>query len=397
MNELIEQYEKFVVPTYKRNPLVIVSGKGSRVRDSEGKEYLDFFPGWAVSGIGHCHPYVVEAVREQVGKLIHLPNNYYNELQGLLAWTIVERSFPGKVFFCNSGAEANEAALKLARRWGRENGRFEVVAMEQSFHGRTFGALTATGQVKYRDGFGPMLPGFVYVPFGDIGAAKGELGDKTCAIIVEPVQGEGGVNPATAEYLAALRELCDERGALLIFDEVQTGMGRTGRYFSFQIFDIVPDVMTLAKGIAGGVPMGAMVAAEKVADVLSPGTHASTFGGSPLACAAALAVFRAIDEENLLANVEEMGAYLKKSLLSLKERRGIIGDVRGIGLMLGVQVKERGAEIVSACMDKGLLLNCTAEVVIRFMPALTVTREEIDEALTIFEGVLKETEGKSII
>ena len=395
MKGLVEQYDRFVIPTYKRNPLVIVRGSGSRVWDSEGKEYLDFFPGWAVSGVGHCHPLVVEAVRKQAGRLIHLPNNYYNELQGLLAETIIRHSFPGKVFFCNSGAEANEAALKLARRLGGESGKSEVVAMEQSFHGRTLGALAATGQLKYRKGFGPMLPGFRYVPFGDLPAAAEAVGDATCAIIIEPIQGEGGVNPAPAGYLETLRELCDERGALLIFDEVQTGMGRTGRYFAFQKFDVVPDAMTLAKGIAGGVPMGALVASEGVADVLQPGTHASTFGGSPLACAAALAVFRAIDEEGLLDNVAEAGGYLRGALVSLKERHGIMEDVRGIGLMLGVQVKEKGAEIVSACMERGLLLNCTADVVIRFMPALNVTRKEIDEALEIFEAVLQETENKT--
>ncbi len=385
---IIEGFNQFVMPTYKRNPVVISRAKGSKVWDVDGKEYLDLFAGWGVSGIGYCHPRVVEAIKAQVEKLIHMPNNYYNELQGKLAEKIASKSFGGKCFFCNSGAEAVEGALKLARKYGASTGRDEIIGMENSFHGRTFGALSATGQAKYREGFGPVLPGFRYVPFGDFNAVRNVFSDKTCAVIVEPIQGEGGIHVASREYFRRLRQLCSERESLLILDEVQTGVGRTGEYFGYQLYGVEPDVMTLAKVLGGGFPIGALVVQQRLGDILVPGNHASTFGGGPLACAAALAVFEAIEEENLLENVKAMGAYLQEKLMSLKLRYPVIKDVRGEGLMIGVELATDGAPIVEKCMEKGLLINCTAGKVLRFLPAMTVTRKEIDQGMEILDSVL---------
>ncbi len=388
---IIQGFEKFVMPTYKRNPVVISRARGSRVWDVDGKEYLDLFAGWGVSGIGYCHPKVVEAIKGQAEKLIHMPNNYYNELQGKLAEKIALHSFGGKCFFCNSGAEAVEGALKLVRKYGSASGRHEVITMDNSFHGRTFGALSATGQAKYRGGFGPILPGFRYVPFGDFGALKNAFSAKTCAVMVEPVQGEGGVHVASRAYFSQMRDLCSQRDVLLVFDEVQTGVGRTGEYFGYQLYGVEPDVMTLAKVLGGGFPIGAIVVQARLAEVLVPGNHASTYGGSPLACAAALAVFRAIEEENLLENVKAMGAYLREKLESLKLKHPIMKEVRGEGMMLGVELTTEGGAIAARCMERGLLINCTAGNVLRFLPAMTVSREEIDQGIRILDGVLEES------
>ena len=389
--KVIEGFDRFVMPTYKRSPVVISRAKGSKVWDVDGKEYLDLFAGWGVSGIGYCHPRVVEAIRSQAEKLIHMPNNYYNELQGRLAEKISSKSFGGKCFFCNSGAEAVEAALKLVRKYGSPSGRYEVITMENSFHGRTFGALSATGQAKHRDGFGPILPGFRYVPFGDSGALRSAFSDNTCGVMLEPIQGEGGIHVAPGEYFHEVRNLCSDRDVLMIFDEVQTGVGRTGEYFGYQLYDVEPDMMTLAKVLGGGFPVGALVVQPRLSEVLVPGNHASTFGGSPLACAAALAVFEAIEEENLLENVKAMGAYLKEKLEGLKLRHPIIKEVRGVGLMLGAELKTDGANIFTRCMEKGLLINCTAGKVLRFLPAMTITREEIDRGMQILDAVLEES------
>jgi len=388
--KIIEGFDKFVMPTYTRNPIVITRARGSRVWDTDGKEYLDLFAGWGVSGIGYCHPKVVEAIKSQAEKLIHMPNNYYNELQGELAEKISSYSFGGKCFFCNSGAEAVEGALKLVRRYGSSSGRHEVITMENSFHGRTFGALSATGQAKYREGFGPILPGFQYVPFADFSALKNAFSEKTCAVMVEPIQGEGGVHVASREYFKQMKELCSQHDVLLVFDEVQTGAGRTGEYFGYQLYGVEPDVMTLAKLLGGGFPIGAIVVQPRLAEVLVPGTHASTYGGSPLACAAALAVFRAIEEENLLENAKAMGAYLREKLDSLKLKHPIIKEVRGEGLMLGAELTTNGSAITAKCMERGLLINCTAGNVLRFLPAMTVSRQEIDRAIDILDGVLEE-------
>jgi len=388
--QIIQGFDRFVMSTYKRNPVVISRAKGSRIWDVDGKEYLDLFAGWGVSGLEYCHPKVVEAIRSQVEKLIHMPNNYYNELQGKLAQKIAETSFGGKCFFCNSGAEAVEGALKLARKYGSATGRYEVITMENSFHGRTFGALSATGQAKYREGFGPILPGFKYVPFGDFGALRSAVSKETCAVMVEPIQGEGGIHVADREYFQQVRDLCSQRDVLLIFDEVQTGVGRTGEYFGYQLYGVEPDIMTLAKALGGGFPIGALVVQQRLAGVLVPGNHASTFGGSPLACAAALAVFDAIEEDNLLENAKAMGAYLQEKLESLKVRHPVIKEVRGIGLMVGAELTQDGSPIAERCLEKGLLINCTAGTVLRFLPAMTVRREDIDRGIEILDSVLEE-------
>jgi acetylornithine/N-succinyldiaminopimelate aminotransferase len=389
--KIIEGFNKFVMPTYKRSPIVISRGKGSKVWDVDGKEYLDLFAGWGVSGIGYCHPRVVKAIQSQAEKLIHMPNNFYNELQGKLAEKISSKSFGGQCFFCNSGAEAVEAALKLARKYGVSSGRHEIITMENSFHGRTFGALSATGQAKYRDGFGPILPGFRYVPFGDTGALRDAFSENTCAVMVELVQGEGGIHVASKEYFQEVRNFCSDRDVLLIFDEVQTGVGRTGEYFGYQLYDVEPDMMTLAKVLGGGFPIGALVVQQRLSEVLVPGNHASTFGGSPLACAAALAVFEAIEEDNLLENVKAMGAYLREKLESFKLRYPIIKEVRGVGLMIGAELKSEAGNIATRCIEKGLLINCTAGNVLRFLPALTITRQEIDQGMKILDSVLEES------
>lgn len=389
--KIIAKYEKFVMPTYTRLPIVLTKGKGARVWDSNNREYLDFFPGWAVSGLGHCHPLIVKAIKEQASKMLHVSNNYYNLLQGELAERIIKNSFDGKVFFANSGAEANEAAIKLARRYFsiiKKEERYEIITMENSFHGRTLTTITATAQPKYQQGFAPLPGGFKYVAFNNFDALESAISEKTAAIMFEPIQGEGGINVADKDYVLRVRQLCDEKGILLIFDEVQTGIGRTGAMFAFKHYGITPDVMTLAKSLGGGMPIGAMVAAGKYADVLQPGTHASTFGGSPIVCAAGLAVFDAIKKEKLILNARQMGDYLKILLLSLKDKYNFIKEVRGMALMLGVELEMEGKQIVQDCIVKGLLINCTHDKVLRVMPPLTVTRQEIDKAIKILDEVL---------
>ncbi|MDP2912533.1 MAG: aspartate aminotransferase family protein [Candidatus Omnitrophota bacterium] len=390
---VVSMYDKYIMDTYKRVPLCIEKAKGARVWDIEGKVYLDFFPGWAVSGIGHCHPEVAAAIKKQAKKLLHVSNNYYSRLQGKLAETIINNSFPGKVFFANSGAEANEAALKLARKYGHEKGRFETITCLKSFHGRTLGMITATGQEKVKMGFEPLPQGFVHVPFNDIEAVEKAITDKTIAIMLEPVQCEGGINIASPGYLKGLRALCDEKDIVLIFDEVQTGMGRSGRMFAFQNYGIRPDVMTLAKALGGGLPIGACVAREKFQAVLTPGTHASTFGGSPIVSAAALAVFDAIKKEKLLENANKMAAYLKTKLEALREKHYFVKEVRNLGLIIGVELSIKGEAIYKECMEEGLLINCTQDTVLRIMPPLTVTKKEIDTAIAILDKVFGKNEG----
>ncbi len=388
---IYDTFEKYVMPTYTRNPVIFVKGKGMTLIDITGKKYLDFFPGWGVSNTGHCHVKVMSAVRDQIGKLIHLPNNYYHPHQGKLAEEIIRFSFPGKVFFCNSGAEAVEGAIKLARAYGKGN-RYEIITMQGSFHGRTLGSLTATGQPKYQKGFQPLPQGFVTVPFNDLDAVKAAVTDKTVAILLEPVQGEGGVNIADKTYLQELRKLCDEKDILLMLDEVQTGMGRTGKLFAFQHFGIQPDVMTLAKALGGGLPIGAVVGGTKCQDVLQPGMHASTFGGSPLVCKAALGVFKAIEGGKMLANARTMGEYALKKLDALKQKFDCIADVRGLGLMIGIELKGEGKPVVDYCFDHGLLINCTQGNILRIMPALNVTRKQINQACHIIEKGLEHLE-----
>ena len=387
-HEIIAQYDKYVLNTYTRVPIIIVKGKGLKVWDLEGNEYLDFFPGWAVSGLGHCHPTVVNAVRNYLKKIIHVSNNYYNMLQGKLAQRIVEYSFDSKVFFCNSGAEANEAAIKLVRAYGSSKGKYEIITMENSFHGRTLATITATGQPQYQKGFEPLPGGFKTVPFNDIKRVEDVVTDKTAGIMVELIQGEGGINVADNHYIAGLRKICDEKDLVLIFDEVQTGIGRTGKMFCFEHYGVEPDIMTLAKSLGGGIPIGAMVVSKRFADVLKPGMHASTFGGSPIACSASLAVFEAIKRERLLSNTQEMGAYIVQRLNDLKEKRSIIKEVKGKGLMIGVQLERDGKDIVEGCLKKRVLINCTHVNVLRLMPGMIVTKKEIDGAMEILEGQL---------
>ncbi len=381
-------YDKYVMDTYKRVPLVLEKAKGTYVWDIDGNKYLDFFPGWAVSGIGHCHPAVAKAVGLQAKKLIHVSNNYYSLLQGQLAKKIIESSYPGKVFFANSGAEANEAAVKVARKYGHDKGRYEIITMTKSFHGRTMAMITATGQDKVKKGFEPLLQGFVHVPFNDIEAVSAAINERTIGIMLEPIQCEGGVNIPSMDYMKSLRKLCDEKDLVLIFDEVQTGMGRSGTMFAGEVFGVKPDVMTLAKSLGGGLPIGACVAYGKFQDVLTPGTHASTFGGSPIVCAAALAVFDAIKKDKLLANTNKMSSYLRKKLEALKKKYHFIKDIRTVGLIIGVELSIKGEDIYKECLREGLLINCTQDTVLRIMPPMTVTKSEVDKAMAVLDKVL---------
>ncbi len=387
--ETIDLFNKYVIANYPRLPRVIVKGKGCYCFDADGNKILDMFPGWAVSGTGHCHPKVVEAIRKQAGELLHIDNTFYSEPQGILAKLLSERAFGGKCFFCNSGAEANEAAMKLTRLHTAKE-KYKFITAEGSFHGRTFATVTATAQPKYHEGFEPLLPGFIYVPFNDIRALEGAFSDEVAGVLVEPIQGEGGINVATKEYLETIRRLCDENGALMILDEVQSGIARTGKWFAYQHYDLEPDIMTMAKALGGGTAIGAMMAKGEIAATLTPGKHASTFGGNALACAAGIAVIEAVEEENLLANAAQMGEYTKNKLIGLKQKHAIIDEVRGIGLMIGVQLKEPGKEIVNKCLEKGLRINCTNETVLRFMPPLIVNKGQIDQAINILDAVMSE-------
>jgi predicted acetylornithine/succinylornithine family transaminase len=387
--ETIELFNKYVIANYFRLPKVIVRGQGCYIYDADGKEILDMFPGWAVSGIGHCHPKVVEAIRKQAGVLLHIDNTFYSEPQGRLAKLLSERAFGGKCFFCNSGAEANEAAMKLARIATAKE-KYKFITAQGSFHGRTFATVTATAQPKYHEGFLPLLPGFVYVPFNDIAALEKAFTDEVAAVMVEPIQGEGGINVATKEYLEAIRRLCDENAAVMILDEVQTGIGRTGKWFAYQHYDLVPDIITMAKALGGGMSIGAMMAGNEIAASLVPGKHASTFGGNAIACAAAIAVIEAIEEDGLLENAALLGEYTQDRLNKLKQRHPIIDHIRGIGLMIGIQLTGQGKEIVDKCLAKNLRINCTNDTVLRFMPPMIATQEHINKAVSILEAVLTE-------
>ena len=387
-DEVFQNYNDYILSTYTRMPVVFVKGKGMTLIDLHGKKYLDFFPGWGVNNVGHCHPKVVAAVRDQIDKLIHIPNNFYNLNQAKLAKEIVYHSFPSKVFFCNSGAEASEAAIKFARAYGQAGGRFEIITMLNSFHGRTLAALSATGQKKYQQGFSPLPEGFKTISFNDLKALESAVTERTVAIMMELVQGEGGINVAGQEYLKRIRDICDEKDILLIFDEVQTGMGRTGEMFGFKNYNVRPDLMTLAKALGGGLPIGCLVVKKEIADTFKPGMHASTFGGSPLVCKASLGVFAAIKKYKMLSNAKTMGAYLKKKLEELKEKFSGIKEIRGLGLMIGVELNFEGKDIVQECLNRGLIINCTQGNVLRIMPALNVTKKQIDKAVFILEKVL---------
>jgi acetylornithine/N-succinyldiaminopimelate aminotransferase len=383
--------DKYVVNTYARYPIALVRGKGVRVWDADGKEYLDFLAGIAVNSLGHCHPVIVRAIQQQSRKLLHVSNLYHIPPQSELARELCENSFADRAFFCNSGAEANEAAIKLARRYGGEhaNGRYEILTAHNSFHGRTLATLTATGQEKVRAGYDPLPDGFRQIPYNDLSAAENAIDEKkTIGILIEPIQGEGGINVADEGYMRGLRELCDRRGLLLIFDEVQTGMGRTGKLFGYEHFGVTPDIMTLAKAVGGGLPLGAMLAREDVAKSFVPGSHASTFGGNPLACSVGIAVIHTLLKRGILRNCVDMSKHFVEGLENLRNRFSFLRNVRGKGLLLGLELEVDGTKIVEQCMQEGLLLNCTASKVLRFVPPLTITASEIDEGLAILEKVL---------
>lgn len=387
--DTITQFDRYVIPNYRRYPVCLVRGEGSEIWDAEGNRYLDFFPGWGCNLIGHCPPRLVEAVREQVGLLIHVPNTWYMEAQGAFAQALSERSFGGQSFFCNSGAEANEAAIKLARAVGHPGGRYKVVTMEHGFHGRTFAALSATAQPKYHEGFEPIVPGFTYVPFNDLKAVESAIDDQTAAILVEPIQGEGGVNVPSDDYLPGLRALCDKHGILLMLDEVQTGLGRTGKWFAYQHTSIEPDVLTCAKALAGGVACGVMMAKPEFARALKPGMHASTFGGNPVACRAGLATIETIDADHLLERGQAVGERFRTHFERFRtDRPDLVREVRIKGVMIGLDLSVDSAPVVAACLERRLLVNATHGTVVRLLPALNLSDEQIDEGCAILGDVL---------
>jgi predicted acetylornithine/succinylornithine family transaminase len=392
IKKFFEESSRYIMNTYNRFPVVLRKGRGVKVWSSDGKEYLDFVGGVAVNILGHCHPRVVVAIQKQAQRLLHVSNYYYIEPQIKLAKLLVEHSFADKVFFCNSGAEANEAAIKLARKYSKEQAspeRFEIITAKNSFHGRTLATLTATGQKKFQKGFEPLVPGFKHVPFNDINSISKTITKETCAVMLEPIQGEGGVILPDQNYLKEVRELCNEHNILLILDEVQTGMGRTGKLFAYEHFGITPDIMTVAKGLGGGVPIGAMLATDKVAFAFQPGNHASTFGGNPLVCAAAVATIETLLEDGfILDQCNRMGKYLREKLEQLKEEfPSLVIEIRGRGLLLGMEITRDGDPIVRACLEKGALINCTAGNVLRFIPPLIIQQKDIDRLIDILEGI----------
>ncbi|MBP2645185.1 MAG: Acetylornithine/succinyldiaminopimelate aminotransferase [Firmicutes bacterium] len=390
-NQVMETDKKYYMPVFSRYPLVLTKGEGPYVYDANGKKYLDFLAGIAVNVVGHGHKKLVAAIAEQAAKLIHVSNLYHTIPQTTLAKTLAQLSGLDRVFFANSGAEANEGAIKLARKYGKtlNPDRVEIITTENCFHGRTLATLTATAQPKYQKGYEPLPQGFRYIPYNDIDALEKQVTDKTCAVILEPIQGEGGVNIPDAGYLEKAGEICRSRGALLVLDEIQTGMGRTGKLFAFQHTKLKPDIVTMAKGLGGGVPIGAFLATEKVASVFAPGDHGTTFGGNALATAAANAVLDIIAEERLLDNAESMGQYLLQTLRKLQAKYpALVTEVRGLGLMVGMKLTKPGKDIVNQCMDKGIIINCTAGDVLRFVPPLTIQKTHVDEMVSVLDSVL---------
>ncbi|MEW6696256.1 MAG: acetylornithine transaminase [Bacillota bacterium] len=389
--DIVAMGQQYVMNTYGRLPMALEKGEGCWVWDADGKQYLDFVGGLAVNSLGHAHPKVAEAVCRQAKTLLHCSNIYWIEPQVKLAQVLVENSCAGKAFFCNSGAEANEGAIKLARKYAKLKlgaDKYEIITATNSFHGRTLAAVTATGQTKYQKGFDPLPRGFKYVPYNDLQALEQTIGPHTCAVMLEPVQGEGGVIPAEQAYLQGVARLCREKGLLLIFDEVQCGLGRTGKFLAYQHYQVEPDIITLAKALGGGFPIGAMLAKDHVAEVFQPGDHASTFGGNPLACAAALAAMEAILQGGVQENARNAGEYLKNQLTTLAEKYSYVKEVRGLGLMLGMELTIEGKDIVARCLEQGLLINCTNGNVLRFLPPLIVTTEEADRAIAILDQAM---------
>lgn len=389
--EIFAADEAHYMPVFARYPLVLSHGEGPYLFDTDGKRYLDFLAGIAVNVLGHAHPALVEAIRAQAGKLLHCSNLYYTETQAQLIEKLAKLSGLGKVFLANSGAEANEGAMKLARKYAylKDTEKREIITAQHGFHGRTLATLTATAQPKYQEGYGPLPACFTYVPYNDVAALEAAVSDKTCAVFLEPIQGEGGVHVPDAAYLQKVRALCDRHGALLILDEIQTGVGRTGTFFAYEQFGVTPDIVTLAKGLAGGVPVGAFLAKDEVAAAFHPGDHGSTFGGNPLACAAANAVLDTIEAQGLLAHVKEIGAYLVESLTKLQAKYpALIVGVRGKGLIVGMQMTRPGRAISDGCLAAGAIINCTAGDVLRFVPPLTVEKAHVDELTAILDQAL---------
>ncbi len=386
-------FDEYVIPNYGRFPVALVRGEGSQVWDDQGNVYLDFFPGWGCNLLGHCPEPIVEAVQEQVATLIHAPNTWFMEAQGQWAKLLSERSFGGQAFFCNSGAEANEAAIKLARLH-TPAGRYKIITFEGGFHGRTFAAVTATAQPKYHEDIGPMLPGFVYAPFGDLDAVRSKIDDETAAIMVEPIQGEGGIRLPPEGFLQGLRQLADEHGLLLIFDEVQAGCGRTGKWFAHQHFGVEPDIMTLAKSLCGGVAGAAMLARKEIAPSLRPGMHAATFGGNPLAARAGIATIEMIEQNNLLERAEVLAEAFRAHLEPLVDELPFVTELRICGLMIGLEFSIDATPLVQTCLDRGLLINCTQGNVLRLLPALTLSDEELEAGCKILVTAIREFEAQ---
>lgn len=389
--EIYNNYHNYIMKTYTRVKPAFVKGEGSWLYDKEGNKYLDLFPGWGTGLLGHCHPKVVKAIQKQAEKLIHLPNNYYNELQPELAELVIMHSFPGKIFFCNSGAEAIEGSMKVARNWGKHQSKtkYKFVTTTNSFHGRTFGALTATAQEKYQTPFIPLVPGFSYVPYNDINAMEEAIDQETVAVILEPVQGEGGVNIPSKEYMQQLRELCTERNCLLVCDEVQTGVGRTGTWFGYQNFNIIPDIMAVAKIAGSGAPIGMIVAKPEIADLMQPGYHGSTYGGNPLVCAAAIATFKAIEEEDVLRKATQLKAKFDVQAQKLQAKYpDKIKEYRGLGAIYGIELTKPGAPISAYCLENKVLCNCTHNVVLRFLPSALLTDDEFDFAMKVINEAI---------
>ncbi len=395
LNEIIEMDKKYYMNTFgDRTPVCFDYGKGINLWDIEGKKYYDFLGGIAVSAVGHSHPKLVDAIKTQAEKLIHCSNLYYIEPQVKLAKLLVENSCADKVFFANSGAEANEGAIKLARIYFKKKGmpeKYEIITLEKSFHGRTLATIAATGQDKYQKPYSPLTPKFLKVPINDLEALEKAINGTTCAVMIEPIQGESGVNLTTIEYLQGVRKLCDEKGILLIFDEVQCGLGRTGKLFAYEHFGVEPDIFTLAKALGGGFPIGALLAKDHVASAFEPGDHGSTFGGNPLACAAALAAMEIILSENLVENSEKMGNYLIEKLIELKNKYNLIEEIRGKGLMVGIQLNsENAVEIKNKCFEKGYLVGSVGKNIIRLLPPLIISKEDIDSFISTLDGILSD-------
>lgn len=391
--KIIEESQQYLMPTYSRLPIVIDKGKGMRVWDAQGKSYLDFVSGVGVMAVGYSHPAICSELIKQCQRLVHCSNLYHVEAQLELAKKLCQLSFADRAFFCNSGAEANEAAIKLARKFGHEKDAYEIVAMENSFHGRTLATLGLTGQEKYRKHFAPFPPGFKFTSFNNLNELEKNITAKTCAVIMEPIQGEGGICEVEASFIKGVRKLCTEKGVLLIFDEVQCGLGRTGKWFAYEHYNVEPDIMTLAKPLGAGLPIGVAVAKKEIADIFSPGDHASTFGGGHLTCSIALKFLEIMDKENLVENAEKRGIYFKERLNLLKEKFSFIKEVRGKGLMLGMELEFEGKPVADMVREQGLLINVAQGKTLRFLPPYIISEADIDEAISILKAALKMAKG----